>query len=397
MPDRRGINPTIGVVQELVSRGVQVVYFCIEAFREPLERAGASVRTLDSQKFVQAFLSGGRDFLLQRINGLLLTADVVIPSVLEQTEGECFDCIIHDSMFGCGRMLAHILKLPAISSCTSFAQTPESVHALLEQFYLEVPEETAAPIRRQFHSLTAGLKEKYKLEIPSPYEVFCNPAPVTIVYTTRDFQPHGEAFDSSHRFVGPVLTGRQAQEHVDLTAFQGKLRVYISMGTVFNRVEDFYKLCMEAFGNTDYIVLMAVGDQVQTSSLGDIPVNFVVKNHVPQVEVLQQAELFITHGGMNSVHEGLFFGVPLIVIPQGADQPVIAEQVARLGAGLVLDRQALTAARLRDAAGQVTGAGLPAYRAAAEKIRESFRKSGGYRQAVDEIMKVIHSHKRGQS
>ncbi|MNI87504.1 hypothetical protein D3C73_1447070 [compost metagenome] len=67
-----------------------------------MEKTGASVRTFDGQKFIQAFISGGRNYLLERVNGLLLTADIVIPSVLEQIQGEHFDYIIHDSMFGSG-------------------------------------------------------------------------------------------------------------------------------------------------------------------------------------------------------------------------------------------------------------------------------------------------------
>lgn len=162
------INPTIGVVQELVSRGEEVVYFCIEAFRERIEKTGASVRTFDDQKFIKAFISGGRDYLLERINGLLLTTDIVIPSVLEQIKGERFDYIIHDSMFGCGRLLAQILKLPAISSCTSFAQTEASFDKMMEQFSIKVP----AEIVDKFHSLTVMVKEQYDVEIRSPYEVF---------------------------------------------------------------------------------------------------------------------------------------------------------------------------------------------------------------------------------
>src|SRR3954451_11438296 len=140
------INPTIGVVQELISRGEEVVYFTIEEFRERIEKAGASVITFDVQKFMKAFISGGRNYLLERINGLLLTADIVIPSVLEQIEGEHFDFIIHDSMFGCGRILAQILKLPAINSCTSFAQTKESFDQMLEQLSKNIPTEVSKEI-----------------------------------------------------------------------------------------------------------------------------------------------------------------------------------------------------------------------------------------------------------
>lgn len=59
------INPTLGVVEELVSRGEEVVYFCIEAFRERVEKTGAAVRTFNGQKLIKAFISGGEIICLK--------------------------------------------------------------------------------------------------------------------------------------------------------------------------------------------------------------------------------------------------------------------------------------------------------------------------------------------
>lgn len=377
------INPTLGVVQELISCGEEVVYFTIEAFRERIEKTGATVRTFDGEKFIKAFISGGRNYLLERINGLLRTVDIVIPSVLEQIKGEHFDYIIHDSMFGCGHLLAKILKLPAINSCTSFAQTKASFDKMLEQLSKEIPTEIVKRIYDEFQSLTGMVKGKYDVEIHSPYEVFCNPAPLTIVYTTREFQPFGEAFDKTYKFVGPSISSRLKQDNFDLAAIKGKSPIYISLGTVFNRAVDFYKLCFEAFGNSNHTVVMSIGQQTPLIDLGEIPQNFIVKKYVPQTEVLKYTKLFITHGGMNSTNEGLYYGVPLIVIPQSADQPIIAGQVANIGAGIKLQMQSLNANQLREAADHVLND--PSFHKAVSSIRESFQKSGGYHQAVDEI------------
>lgn len=157
----------------------------------------------------------------------------------------------------------------------------------------------------------------------------------------------------------------------------------ISLGTVFNQAMDFYKLCLEAFANTKYTVILSVGRGTQVAGFGEIPANFIVRNYVPQLEVLQHAKLFITHGGMNSASEGLFYGVPLIVLPQSADQPAVAQRVAEIGAGIRLKQEGLIAGELREATERVLNDA--SFRKASVDIGASCRTAGGYHLAVEEI------------
>lgn len=142
---------------------------------------------------------------------------------------------------------------------------------------------------------------------------------------------------------------------------------------------------MKAFENSKHTIVMSIGNKTEISDLGNIPKNFIVKNYVPQTELLKYTKLFITHGGMNSTHEGVYNGVPLVVIPQSADQPVIAKQVESLGAGVKLQMQGLTADQLSESVEIVLN--NPSCKEAALNLKESLRKSGGYKQAVDEIFK----------
>ena len=322
----------------------------------------------------------------ERINGLLHTADVIIPSVLEQIEGEHFDYMIHDSMFGCGRIIAQILKLPAINSCTSFAQDEKSFQQMLDHLSKSIPVKVQERIHNDFERLTKEVAEKYSVEINSPYEVFCNPASLTIVYTIKEFQPFGDMFNETFKFVGPSVPAQVKMKTLILLQLKKKPDLHFARHC-FNEALDFYKLCMKAFENSEHTIVMSIGNKTNISDLGEIPKNFIVKNYVPQTKLLAYTKLFITHGGMNSTHEGLYNGIPLIVIPQSADQPVIAKQVENLGAGIKLSMKELTVEQLRESVELVLN--NPSYKEVAWNLKESFLKSGGYQEAADEIFTFI--------
>ena len=148
-----------------------------------------------------------------------------------------------------------------------------------------------------------------------------------------------------------------------------------------DNVMDYYKDRGEIFpgGNALNAAVLGKRYQADVSSCIGIIGNDQAADHVRQTLASGKAR-----GGMYSVSEGLYYGVPFVVLPQGADQPVIAGQVAKLGAGIVLDMQTLSASELREAAEQVLQ--QPSFRKAAATVSESFQRAGGYRQAVDEIL-----------
>lgn len=172
------------------------------------------------------------------------------------------------------------------------------------------------------------------------------------MYTGRLFNPNVEDRSQKFEFVGPMIEPRPADpdfptEHY---ATSTKKRVFISMGSILGSLrglgQQFYQPFFDALGDReDLEVVLSVGRTVDPAGF-DAPKNFRVERFVPQLDLLQHIDAFVTHGGINSANEALYYGVPLIVVPFHGDQPVI-QRVQERGAGVIMDHSALTSSDVR--------------------------------------------------
>jgi len=124
---------------------------------------------------------------------------------------------------------------------------------------------------------------------------------------------------------------------------------------------------------------------ISIEELGYIPDNFQVKNSVRQIVVLQDTDVFITHCGMNSVNESLYYGVPMILYPQQEEQGMVAKRVSDLGAGIFLKGN--NPKYIKDAVLQVMD--NKDYKKSANKLAGSFKNAGSAKKAANFILKAI--------
>lgn len=91
--------------------------------------------------------------------------------------------------------------------------------------------------------------------------------------------------------------------------------------------------------------VIALGQRASTARIieQDAPSNVYAAPVIPLLQLLQRAKLLITHGGLGSIKEALYFGVPMLVIPFGFDQPFNAVRIRNFGVGSCLHNQEIKA------------------------------------------------------
>lgn len=371
------INPTLPIVAELVRRGHRVTYHTSPAFFEEIAATGASVH-----------LTPGGDMPLPDppiplllLKGLAAGSLGLLPPLLDELRRIRPDLIVHDSACVWGAVAARELAVPAVSSFTTFAfnrhvPSPSRPSWSLLRAAARRPRSAAdyARSRSRLHRRfdTRGVPLLDLADIRQP---------LNLVYTSRAFQPGAETSDRSFRFVGPSIGARPHDPSFPV----GRLRepvLYASLGTVFDTRPWLLRTLATALAPLGGTVVVSTG-HTDPAELGPLPANVLALRSVPQLRLLSRTALFVTHGGMNSVNEALYAGVPMLVVPQGADQPLVARRVAELGAGLVVRPEDATVERVRGLARRVLeGRG---FRTAVEGLRDAQRAAGGFARAADEL------------
>lgn len=186
------------------------------------------------------------------------------------------------------------------------------------------------------------------------------------------------------KLVGPALAQRPPMGEFPWDWLDpGRRHVLVSMGTLSldHAAEGFYSRILAALepleGTLQAVVLAPEG------AITDPPPHILVRERVPQLELLPRLDAVLSHGGLNTVCEALSHEVPLVIAPVKGDQAINASQVERAGAGLRVSFDRASPAGLRDALLAVLD--NPDFRAAAGRVRESFAQAGGARAAADHL------------
>lgn len=398
MPPFHGhLNPVLPLMRELLQRGEQVSCYCGADFRAKIEASGADFRAYSGGSGAEAGDFGAEGFARRIQDGnmarvtayLLQRSEAVLPWLIDELGRERPDLLLFDSTALWGKVAATKLGLRAAASISHFILDEQQIPAAMmpSLFWQFLPQLPWVLSRR------ARLQRRYGEAFPAQTPLFPMRDRLNLVYTARELHPETPLIDASYRFVGPSIDPQAASQALPaLPEGPGPL-VYVSLGTLHAFTPAFYRICLQAFGDYPARFLFAVGPDTDIPALGPPPRHFSLQPRVPQLAVLGQAAAFISHAGLNSVHEALWQGVPLLLMPHQIEQWLNARTVSERGAGLMLEQRLhhrpLTPARLRqslDALLQDAG-----YREAAGRLGKTLRATGGWHQAADELQAYLET------
>lgn len=380
------ITTVLPVVEELVRRGHRVTFATTEKYAPLAERAGARVLRyeswLASRKIPERV---DAEYLAHEPVRSIDEAIATVPLYEAGFGDDLPDVLLYDvATFAAGRVLARKWGRPAIQMYGTFASNEHySLTQRIGELYAgQIDREHPALI--DFFVKQGRLLSQHGLDGLTLEEFNAPSEESNLVFVPKALQPAHETFDDRFAFVGASLdTGRADQPPWQPPEPDEPLVLMTRGSFSYDHPEGYVRTCVEAFADTPWHVVMSAGELVDLDAVGPVPDNIQIMEWVPQLAVLDRADVFVSHAGTNSVVESLYFGTPVVAVPQMPEQRIVAARLAELGLAVRLSPDELTADRLRSAVTELAADG--ATRARVRALRDQMRAGDGPSLAADRI------------
>ncbi len=385
LPGYGHTNPTLNVARELVRRGNKVIFYSTKRFKPMIEDAGVTFRDYGFINEIDGNLSRNVGLFVRALAEL---ASRRIPQLVEEIKKEKPDCIMHDNISPWGKIIAQATHIPAICLTTSAAYKKRvflRFPRLLTKFLLQIISTT--PNLLKAYRIYSKIAKQYGVTLHGIQDVVICNEKLNIVFSLKSFTPFSYSYNDSFYFVGPSIYPRLGKD-VFLKKIPQKTKIiYISYGTVINDNYALFETCINAFRNTPYRIIISLGDRFDPSEFKHVPSNVIIKKYVNQLDVLKRASIFITHAGMNSCMEGLYYGVPMLLIPDTEEQRFNAFRVEGMGAGIVLKKNIINETLLLQSVQKLLHESR--FITKAKQMQKDLQKAGGYQAAAKRILDYV--------
>jgi MGT family glycosyltransferase len=327
------------LVAELSARGMAVHVFTDRQFAEEVESCGARFEDL----FAEHAVSDADAVSFPPAFRFVTFAGRFGAELVERTAKLRADLVVYDSFAIIGRLVGHRLGIPYVNVCAGHAAHPARIAELVGQApRFDLTRECALQARLLSEELGIAHAEPYAwICSPSPFlNVYCEPPEFLDAKERAAFEP--VAFFGS---VDPARPRGATRQDASFPGQPGALKLYVSLGTINpTRWPQVFDAAIREIAEQ----LGAMKDVQALISLADAPdprgalaesvarPNVRVARYVDQWQVLREADVFLTHHGLNSTHEAIYQRVPMVSYACYWDQPRLARKCQQLGLALPL-------------------------------------------------------------
>jgi len=401
------LNTMLPLGQELQRRGHRVTFFGIVDAKPKVLTAGLEFCAIGLTQFP----AGASEKLFEQLGKLsglaalkYTLAWIEKSALIFLDEGPAIlteagiDALLVDQIAPEGGLVADFLDLPFVTICSAlpFNQEPTIPPFFTTWLYNpawwavwrnQVVYQLTNPFGKSMQTLRANYRKLWKL----PPEISPDSQLAVLSHQPAEFEYPRQNLPAYFHFTGPYHN-QTSRKQVDFPwdKLNGKPLIYASMGTLQNQLTDVFEAIATACVGLDVQLVISLGG-ANVDSLPALPGNPLVVSYAPQLALLEQAAVAITHAGMNTALECLTHGVPMVAIPVTNDQPGIAARIAWIGAGEIVPLSRLTGARLHTVLKLVLS--QPSYRQNALRLKQSISAAGGVTQAADLIEQAISTRK----
>ena len=372
-------NPTVAVAQRLQEQGHNVAWAGYAKALRPLLPPEAELipvgedpddddPAMAEKRQRSQGLRGAEALLFLWEDFLLPLGRSMVPGVEAAVDRFRPDVLIADQQAIAGAVVARRRGLPWATSATTSAELVDPF-ALLPKVGAWVADELA-----RFQA-ECGVAHPGDLRFSEH---------LVLAFSTQALAGPGRPFPDHYRFVGPSLGRRPTTAEFPWAWLDSARRhVLVSLGTINAPAG-------RRFLGEAVTALASMADRVQgvviapPDLVDDVPENVLIRDYVPQLQLLERLDAVVSHGGHNTVCETLAHGLPLVVAPIRDDQPIVAQQVADAGAAVRVRFGRVGAVALAQAITLVLNE--PSFRVAAQGLAESFQAAGGAGAAAEALV-----------
>lgn len=349
-------HPMVPLAQALVRAGHDVAFataerFCrrvVEPTGFPFFAAGLSPMVVHEQTMALPGVGDPTEHELWRFGARMfaeVAAPAKVPDLVDAVRAWEADLLIHDMTDFAGPVAAAVCDVPWAS---------HSFGALHPDEFWDVATEAVAPTWAAWEvepGPLGGMFRSLYLDIcPAGFQT----PMIRRVPVVQPLRP--ETFDNP--------TGQP------LPAWVAELPpaplVYVTLGTVANHTPGVFEAVLAGLAGLHANIVVTIGPDRDPSELGPLPANVHVEPYLPQSLLFPSCDLVVCHGGSGTTWAALSCGVPLLVLPQEANQFWNADRTAALGVGAVVRAGAMTAPAIAETVSRLLQD--PSYRQSAGRL-----------------------------